>query len=175
MWRLVLLAVETGGRLSELLALTGNDIDLDNSRILFRGPTTKTGQRRYVPFRNHIVEDIKSWSIEKDKRIFPWNRHVPSKFFHRIIRSINPDDNRNFHTLRHTYASHLLMSGTNIFVVSRWLGHSSVTVTEKHYGHLIPDTVVRQYPESEVETNKGAEIELYIVTDEEDIDQGDDN
>ena len=33
------------------------------------------------------------------------------------------------------------MTGINIFVVSRWLGHSSVKVTEKYYGHLIPDTV----------------------------------
>ena len=54
-------------------------------------------------------------------------------------------------------------------------GFSVGYITKIKDSNLIPDTVVRQYPESEVETNKGAEIELYIVTDEEDIDQGDDN
>ncbi|NQS99158.1 MAG: tyrosine-type recombinase/integrase [candidate division Zixibacteria bacterium] len=53
---------------------------------------------------------------------------------------------RSFHTLRHTYASHLLMYGVNIFIVSRWMGHSSVRVTEKHYGHLIPETVAVELP-----------------------------
>ena len=146
MWRLVLLALETGGRVSELIALTGNDIDLENARVLFRGPTTKTGQRRYVPLRYLIVEEIKLWNLKKDKRIFLWNRHVPSKTFRQFLQSLNLDENHSFHTLRHTYASHLLMSGVNIFIVSRWLGHSSVTVTEKHYGHLIPNTVKVDLP-----------------------------
>ena len=53
---------------------------------------------------------------------------------------------RSFHTLRHTYASHLLMSGVNIFIVSRWMGHSSVKVTEKNYGHLIPNSVEVKLP-----------------------------
>jgi integrase len=44
-----------------------------------------------------------------------------------------------FHDLRHTFASHLVMSGVNIFQVSKWLGHSSVTITEKYYAHFAPD------------------------------------
>ena len=151
LWRLVFLALETGGRLSELAALTGNDIDLQNARVLFRGPTTKTGQRRYVPLRSIAVEEIKTWSVKKDKKIFHWQHPSnASKRFRQLLRELNLRETnsgaRSFHTLRHTYASHLLMAGVNIFVVSRWMGHSSVRVTEKHYGHLIPNSVEVELP-----------------------------
>jgi len=43
-----------------------------------------------------------------------------------------------WHTLRHTYASHLVMRGVPIRLVQKWLGHASVKETEK-YAHLYPD------------------------------------
>ena len=151
LWRLVFLALETGGRLSELTALTGNDVNLKNASVLFRGSTTKTGQRRYVPLRSVAVKELKRWRVMKDKKLFHW-RHPSnaSKRFRQLLRELNLRETnlgaRSFHTLRHTYASHLLMAGVNIFVVSRWLGHSSVRVTEKHYGHMIPETVEVELP-----------------------------
>ncbi len=151
MWQIVLLALETGGRLSELTSLCGKDVDLKNSRILFRGPNTKTKQRRFVPLRSLMVDEIRSWKFTKDELLFDW-RHVKSvsrKFMvllERLKLRKTSTNTRSFHTLRHTYASHLLMSGINIFIVSRWLGHSSVNVTEKHYGHLIPDAIQVELP-----------------------------
>lgn len=145
-WRLAIIALETGGRLNELMSLTGMDIDLKNGRVLFRGPTTKTGQRRYVPLRLEAVEMINGWEIKPEESVFAWKcPNSASRKFRYLLEKLNirktTNGNRCFHTLRHTYASHLLMSGVNIFIVSRWMGHSSVRVTEKHYGHLIPDTV----------------------------------
>ena len=58
LWRLVIPALETGGRLSELIVLTGKDIDLKARPVLFRGPNSKTGQRRYVPLRTQAVKMI---------------------------------------------------------------------------------------------------------------------
>jgi integrase len=43
------------------------------------------------------------------------------------------------HSLRHFYASSLLSQGVPITEVSVWLGHSSVSVTEEYYAHLMPD------------------------------------
>jgi len=43
-----------------------------------------------------------------------------------------------FHGLRHTFASHFMMSGGNILTLQKLLGHSSVAVTMK-YAHLAPD------------------------------------
>jgi len=159
LWNIILFALETGGRVSELLELNGDDIDLQNARVLFRGSTTKTGQKRYVPLRKEFVEILKEWNRQPEERVFSaWaSRTGPSLAFRRVLRRLNlwetRKGTRSFHTLRHTYASHLLMSGINIYIVSKWLGHSSVTVTEKHYGHLIPDTVDIVLPWSISHTN----------------------
>jgi len=42
----------------------------------------------------------------------------------------------SFHTLRHTYASLMVMDGVPLIVVARNLGHSDTRMVEKHYGHL---------------------------------------
>ncbi len=44
-----------------------------------------------------------------------------------------------FHDLRHTYASVLLMFGANLTSVQKLLGHSDPKITERRYGHLLPD------------------------------------
>ena len=116
MWRVVVLALETGGRISELTALTGKDIDLQNAQVLFRGPTTKSGQRRYVPLRPEAVEKIKQWGLKQRQQVFKWKCSTnPSLNFRKLLKSLNlwetSNGTRSFHTLRHTYASHLLTAG----------------------------------------------------------------
>ena len=41
------------------------------------------------------------------------------------------------HTLRHTFASHLVSNGVSLYKVSRWLGHKDLTTTQI-YAHLAP-------------------------------------
>ena len=47
-------------------------------------------------------------------------------------------DPAGFHTLRHTWASHAVMSGAPLLVVARNLGHRDTRMVERHYGHLAP-------------------------------------
>ena len=42
----------------------------------------------------------------------------------------------SFHTLRHTYASLMVMDAVPLMVVARNLGHADTRMVEKHYGHL---------------------------------------
>src|SRR5207248_3163161 len=42
----------------------------------------------------------------------------------------------NFHSLRHTYASHAVMAGAPLLVVAKNLGHADTRMVERHYGHL---------------------------------------
>src|SRR5262249_34589244 len=46
-----------------------------------------------------------------------------------------------FHTLRHTYASHLVQEGVPLLFVASALGHGDTRMVEKHYGHLAPSQV----------------------------------
>ncbi|HEY3805158.1 MAG TPA: tyrosine-type recombinase/integrase [Kofleriaceae bacterium] len=50
-----------------------------------------------------------------------------------------------FHALRHTFASHWVLDGGDIFRLSKILGHSNVTITQKVYAHLAPDAWERDY------------------------------
>ena len=49
----------------------------------------------------------------------------------------------NFHSLRHTWASHAVMNGMPLIVVAKNLGHSTTRMVEKHYGHLAPSYVAQ--------------------------------
>ena len=49
----------------------------------------------------------------------------------------------NFHQLRHTYASHMVMDGVPLIVVARNLGHADTRMVERHYGHLSNDFITR--------------------------------
>ncbi len=51
---------------------------------------------------------------------------------------------RGIHHLRHTYATHMLLSGANVFYVSRQLGHSKNTMTLDTYTHWIQESNARK-------------------------------
>jgi len=81
-------------------------------------------KRRAVPPGGPIFEPYDRWA---DKRI-------------RSLCAVCGIAARGPHTLRHTFASHALMYwGWDISVLAKWLGHESITVTYKIYGHLIPN------------------------------------
>jgi integrase len=53
------------------------------------------------------------------------------------IRRLGPTgEKRTFHSLRHTFARVALENGASLEWLSRHLGHSSIAVTDSHYGHM---------------------------------------
>ena len=59
----------------------------------------------------------------------------------RGLRAARIDPPANFHALRHTYASRLVMKGVPLAVIAAQLGHSDTRMVKKHYGHLSPGYV----------------------------------
>jgi len=59
--------------------------------------------------------------------------------FKQAVARVGLPSSLRFHDLRHTFASHWVLDGGDIFRLSKILGHSSVVVTQKTYAHLIPD------------------------------------
>ena len=55
------------------------------------------------------------------------------------LGAIAPGKRIGTHTLRHSYARHLLMNGISVNYLSRWLGHSSIQTTLIAYLELVPD------------------------------------
>lgn len=130
-------AVATGLRASELLALEWTDIR-DGVAVVRRG---KGRKQRIVPLIPQASEALQKVPHRlNEPRIFWWvhDRYDLYKRFKRRLRWAEIDEGYTFHALRHTYASYAIMSGMNLHVVAKNLGHSQMTVTRR-YGHLAPD------------------------------------
>lgn len=143
----VRLALNTGCRRNELLALEWDRVDLDRKILTFEAQHTKGGRRRTVPLNSAAVSallDQRAWTTQR----CPGSRWVfavsstarlttVQKGFKAACARSGIDDFR-VHDMRHTCASWLVIAGVSLYVVKDLLGHSSITVTER-YAHLSPD------------------------------------
>jgi integrase len=144
-----LISLHTGMRLSEILALRPQDVDLKNKVLHLDG---KTGKRS-IPMNDVIFETLYN-AVEKrndSALLFPSQKgtqlasYSATSSFARAVADakLNPPnvDRRHkvvFHTLRHTYCSWLAMEGVPLYVIGEMVGHKSPDMT-KRYSHLCPD------------------------------------
>lgn len=145
LWPLVATAYYTGFRNSELRHLTWPEVNFDRGIITLHNKenfTLKNHQCRSVPL-NEILRDILQKEADNQGYCFhdKWGRQYSKDRLCRQFRRqiVEPSELEHFslHTLRHTFASHLVMKGVSIYKVSRWLGHRSVNTTMR-YAHLAP-------------------------------------
>ena len=133
---LVVLAIETGMRLSELLKLTWLDIDLKNRKIILL--ETKNGQVRGVPLTKLSVNTLQGIEFQKDSaRVFhSWA--VRSDGINSAWRTvIKRADlvNFHFHDLRHEATSRLFEKGLTAIEVAAITGHKTMSMLMR-YTHL---------------------------------------
>jgi integrase len=155
---LCLLALKTGMRQGEILALRWTDVDLDQAVIRVRSSytggslgTPKNRERRDVDLISAVVGLLGDLSAHgpADELVFPSDnghrflsptvvlrRHLyPAMAAAGIEREGPTHEKRTFHSFRHTFAKRALESGAQITWLSRHLGHSSLKVTTDIYGH----------------------------------------
>lgn len=134
-----LLGARAGLRRSEIYWLSWRDVDLERgvlSVIAKDGWIPKSGETRHVPIPPDLARHLK-----RVKRRTEWvigerpSLAVMSAFFQKISRKAKLAG--NIHTLRHTYASHLVQAGVDLFTVCELLGHSDTNIT-RIYAHLAP-------------------------------------
>lgn len=132
---IVTTAIYTGARKSELFNLEWPDVDFPAGTITIRNKaafTTKSKRFRTIPIHPALKRALRPVRA-KDGRCFDTTNH--RRIFRRIIRASKLSGDIGWHTLRHTFASHLIMRGVDIVTVSKLLGHSSLTTT-MIYAHL---------------------------------------
>jgi integrase len=137
MYLLVLLAITTGMRKSELVNLHWTDINFDKGLATL--DTTKNGDARINPIPNIALDELKKFrQIGKGLIFFsPKNTEKPFDFRKQWYSSLKKADitGFRFHDLRHTAASYLVMAGATLHEAGQILGHKSEQTT-KRYAHL---------------------------------------
>ena len=146
----------TGVRVSELVSLDIDDVDLDESFVRCMG---KGSKERIIPLHDEAVETVSEY-LEDGRPSLAGNAAGRALFVSRkggrltrqalwlilkgraqaagIERKITP------HTLRHSFATHLLIGGAPLRHVQELLGHASITTTQV-YTHLTSEHVRAQY------------------------------
>lgn len=157
-------ALGTGMRLDEILHLQWVDVDLEQRLLTVqrgrKGPT-KSGKMRHVPIFDAVLPVLRDRHLKRGQNmlVFPSpakstrtragsrvrNRGVVRAAFKLALENAELDKSIRFHDLRHTFASHWVINGGDIFRLSRILGHASVQMTERVYAHLSPTAWIQDY------------------------------
>jgi site-specific recombinase XerD len=142
---IVVTALNTGMRRAELFHLEWSDVDLKKRMITVRNKDdwhTKNYESRVIPMNNFLCEVLKKQPQHINSNYVFCNQDGES--FDNITHGLDGAAKRasighiSLHTLRHTFASHLVMAGVDLATVQKLLGHKDIKTTMR-YAHLSPD------------------------------------
>jgi integrase/recombinase XerD len=151
------LIMDTGMRLSETLHLTLNDVDFTRRTILIPAEINKGRKDRVVFYSQTMSKLLQRWIRFKDTfqetdLLFPTHRTntilAVSNFernFKIYLKRAKISKILTPHGLRNNFARRFLLASNDIHTLSKILGHSSVTVTEKSYLDLMDEDFRRKY------------------------------
>ncbi len=137
---IVITALNTGMRKSEILMLRWDQVDLQHGFILL--DKTKNGERREIPVNEALKAVFNSLCRRTDVSSVFYNQKT-LKPYENVKRSFSAALKRakitdfHFHDLRHTFASQLVMAGVDLMAVKELLGHKDIKMTLR-YAHLAP-------------------------------------
>ena len=138
-------AYGSGLRVSEVVALKVSDID--SERMILRVEQGKGSRDRYALLSPALVEHLRDWwrfannegQMFEGSWLFPGLNpidHMTSRHLSRICKQTAKaaaiDKNVSMHTLRHSFATHLLEAGVDIRVIQVLLGHAQLNTTARY-------------------------------------------
>tara|TARA_B110000438_G_scaffold44093_1_gene44086 strand:- start:1637 stop:2599 length:963 start_codon:yes stop_codon:yes gene_type:complete len=150
---------DTGIRISELVKLSLEDLKIEQQtvkvlgkgkkeRLLPFGKKTAAVIKSYLKFR---ADHIKNMTLPSDPPGLFLNQRGQTistrgvrKIMHQYIRANNFPKNISPHSLRHTFATHMLEAGADLRAIQEMLGHASLSTTQK-YTHLTVDRLMETY------------------------------
>ena len=133
-----------GARISEVVGLDVDDIDLERGAVLLRG---KGSKERLVPLGSYARAAVSDYLVRARPELAARGRGIPALFLNArggrltrqsawvVLRAAAERagieaEHVSPHTLRHSFATHLLDGGADVRVVQELLGHASVTTTQ---------------------------------------------
>ena len=146
----------SGMRVSELVALNLESIDLDTGTALVFG---KGAKERYVPLGRYSIEALQNY-LQKARPKFILNRQEKALFLNKnggrlsdrsirrmvdkYVQHLSFQKKISPHTIRHTFATHLLNAGADLRSVQELLGHVNISTTQI-YTHVTKERLQHIY------------------------------
>lgn len=134
---IVLIALTTGMRASEIFGLRWPDVMYDEGLLAVRAKL-KGGKIRYVPLVPEVAEELRQYPVViSDDRVFPPRKGAEGKrrrlegSFEDLLKRAKISNFR-FHDLRHTFASWYMMNGGDLYELAKVLGHANIKMTERY-------------------------------------------
>ena len=145
----------TGLRVSELVNLKLNDIDLESDLIRTLG---KGSKERIIPIGDYAIYYLKKYILEYRPLLLKTNtdyvflnnhgKKLSRQSFYKLVKDLaikkNIKTEFSPHTLRHSFATHLLDRGADIVSIKEMLGHSSLSTTQI-YTHISNQKLKDEY------------------------------
>ncbi len=143
---LVELLYSTGMRRIELATLKTDDIDLSGSRLKVTG---KRNKERFIPLSEQMMEKIRTYLDLRSKQfdhqspfliVTNKGEQIYPEFVNRTVKKLLNDlsgKKKSPHTLRHTFATHLLNNGADLNVIKELLGHADLSATQVYTHNTI--------------------------------------
>lgn len=155
---IVELFYSTGMRLSELQRLDTSDVDLISERVRVMGKGRKerivpVGRKAVAALRNYEPrrEAVLSKGANPDRRalfVGPRGRRLSVRAIQKIVVAfldrVGEDAGHSTHSLRHSFATHLVDGGADLLAVKELLGHASLSTTQI-YTHTSRERLMRTY------------------------------
>ena len=144
---ILMLLYSAGLRVGEVVRLKPQDLDLERGLVHVR--RGKGRKDRYTLLARRAVDAVQIYrdAYPTDKWLFPGERpgrHLTTRSVQRIVKNAAAaagiEKNVTAHTLRHSFATHLLEGGTNLRIIQELLGHQSARTTQV-YTHVAQSTI----------------------------------
>lgn len=156
---ILVLLYASGMRVSELVSLNTNDIDLFGGYVKCFG---KGSKERLIPIpqtatqaisdyiddaRNHLLHNKTEKALFLNRRGERLTRQGLWQILKGYAKAINLEAEITPHTLRHSFATHMLSGGADLRIVQELLGHANISTTQV-YTHLTSEHVRKTYEKS---------------------------
>jgi integrase/recombinase XerD len=144
---ILLTAYSAGLRVSEVVSIKITDIDSDRMQISIQ--CAKGKKDRMVTLSVYCLQILREYVKQYKPKYYLFegqntDEHYSSRsaqiIFKEAVKNLNLPTNASFHSLRHSYATHLLENGTDIKIIQHLLGHNDIKTTLR-YTHVSNKTL----------------------------------
>ncbi len=135
---LISLAYGAGLRVSEVISVRVRDVDFERNLLCVR--QGKGAKDRMTLLPEKLLGDLRSYCAVRapDEYVFESERggklssRTAQKVFENAMKRANIVKPATFHSLRHSFATHLLENGTDIRLIQSLLGHANIRTTQRY-------------------------------------------